>query len=99
MISCRPQVYVLEDNHKRWISSLDAFAHFGYRWTQVHQVSDDFVARFPDGRPLHVLLKCPERPHIYVLENDAKHWIKDIATFTAEGYVWEDVAIDVTPSD
>jgi hypothetical protein len=38
-----------------------------------------------------VLLKCRTSPHIYALENGRKRWIKDIPTFEAEGYVWEDV--------
>ncbi len=88
-----PEIYVLQDNHKRWISSLDAFAHFGYRWENVHEVEDEFLARFPDGPALHVLLKCDASPHIYRLENDRKRWLRDIATFQAEGHVWEDVRI------
>lgn len=88
-----PQIYVLQDNHKRWISSLDAFDHFDYRWGNVHIVEDEFLARFPDGPALHVLLKCDASPHIYRLENDRKRWIRDIATFQAEGHVWEDVRI------
>ena len=86
-----PQVYVLEDNQRRWISSLDAFEHFGYSWDQVHVVGDEFLARFPDGRPLHVLLKCADSPHVYRLEGEHKRWIRDIATFTAEGHQWQDV--------
>lgn len=86
-----PEIYVLDNNHKRWISSLDAFAHYGYTWDEVHIEEDAFLRQFPDGRPLHVLLKCDASPHIYRLENDRKRWIKDIPTFTAEGHVWEDV--------
>jgi hypothetical protein len=88
-----PEIYVLEDNQKRWISSLDAFEHYGYSWEDVRVVDDTFLAQFPDGRPVHVLLKCPQSPHIYRLENDLKRWIKDIPTFLAEGHEWEDVRI------
>jgi hypothetical protein len=86
-----PDIYVLEDNKLRWISSLEAFEFFGYRWEQVHVVDDSFLEQFEKGRPIHVLLKCERSPHIYALENDQKRWIKDISTFEAEGYVWEDV--------
>jgi hypothetical protein len=86
-----PEIYVLENNQLRWISSLEAFDFFGYRWEQVHVVDDNFLGDFEKGRPLHVLLKCEGSPHIYALENGEKRWIKDIATFEAEGYVWEDV--------
>lgn len=86
-----PEIYVLQDNKLRWISSLDAFHFFGYRWEQVHIVDDEFLAEFEKGRPIHVLLKCEASPHIYALENDRKRWIKDIPTFEAQGYVWSDV--------
>lgn len=85
------KIYVLENNQLRWISSLDAFEFFGYRWEQVREVDDRFLATFEEGRPIHVLLKCRSSPHIYALEDGRKRWIKDIPTFEAEGYVWEDV--------
>lgn len=86
-----PEIYVLEDNKLRWISSLEAFEFFGYTWDQVHVVDDEFLQDFEIGRPIHVLLKCQASPHIYVLENGTRRWIKDIPTFEAEGFVWEDV--------
>lgn len=86
-----PEIYVLESNKLRWISSLEAFEFFGHRWEQVNIVEDDFLSSFEKGRPIHVLLKCTSSPHIYALENGQKRWIKDIPTFEAEGYVWEDV--------
>jgi len=86
-------IYVLADDKLRWISSLDAFEFFGYRWDQVHVVEDGFLEQFEPGRPIHVLLKCGGSPHIYALEDGQKRWIKDISTFDAEGYVWEDVKV------
>lgn len=84
-------IYVLEDDKLRWISSLEAFEFFGYRWEQVHVVDDGFLEQFEKGRPIHILLKCADSPHIYALENGQKRWIKDIPTFEAEGYVWGDL--------
>jgi hypothetical protein len=42
-------------------------------------------------QPEPILLKCPTSPHIYLLEAGQKRWVKDIATFEAEGYRWSDV--------
>jgi hypothetical protein len=86
-----PEIYVLEKDRLRWISSLDAFEHLNLTWGDVHIVEDEFLARFEKGRPIHVLLKCRASPHIYRLENQEKRWIRDIDTFEAEGHVWEDV--------
>jgi len=86
-----PEIYILEDNRLRWISSLDAFEHLNLTWADVHIVDDAFLSQFEKGPPLHVLLKCPGSPHIYRLEDGQKRWIKDIDTFLAEGHVWDDV--------
>ncbi len=86
-----PEIYVFQDGAFRWISSLEAFEHFGYTWEDVHVVRDGWLDPFEKGAPLHVLLKCPESPHIYRLEGGLKRWIVDIDTFTAEGHVWSDV--------
>jgi len=86
-----PEFYMLQDNQLRWISSLDAFEHLGLKWGDVHVVEDGFLARFEEGRPIHVLLKCDASPHIYRLENQQKRWIRDIDTFLSEGHVWDDV--------
>jgi len=88
-----PEIYILQNDRLRWISSLDAFEHLGLKWGNVHVVEDSFLARFEIGRPIHVLLKCPASPHIYRLENNQKRWIRDIDTFLAEGHVWEDVRL------
>ena len=86
-----PDIYVLQDDKLRWISSLEAFEFFNYRWEQVHIVDDGFLEQFEKGQPIHVLLKCRGSPHIYALENGQKRWIKDIPAFEAQEYVWEDV--------
>jgi hypothetical protein len=86
-----PEIYRLENDKLRWISSLDAFEHLGLSWDDVRVVDDAFLNQFEKGRPIHVLLKCADSPHIYRLENNQKRWIKDIDTFLAEGHVWDDV--------
>jgi hypothetical protein len=88
-----PEIYILEDDRLRWISSLDAFEHMGLTWEDVRVVEDEFLDKFEKGVPIHVLLKCPGSPHIYRLENGQKRWIRDIDTFLAEGHVWDDVRI------
>jgi hypothetical protein len=87
----RDGVYVLENNKLRLISSMEAFERRGYRWQDVRIVQESFLEKFEKGWPVHVLLKCGASPHIYALESGKKRWIKDILTFEAQGYVWEDV--------
>jgi hypothetical protein len=88
-----PDVYVLQDERLRWITTIDAFEWYGYRWEQVHEVEDEFLADFEQGLPIHLLLKCPTSPHVYALEDGRKRWIKDIPTFEAQQYRWEDISL------
>ncbi len=84
-------IWVYRDGAFHWITSLDAFQHYGYRWEQVHSVEPGFLNPFAKGSPIYVLLKCDSSPHIYQLEAGQKRWIVDIPTFQAQGYVWQDV--------
>lgn len=85
------EVYVLQDDKLRWISSMEAFERLHYRWRDVRVVEESFLGKFEKGRPVHILFKCSGSPHIYRIEREQKRWIKDIPTFEAEGHVWEDV--------
>jgi len=85
------RIYVYQDGRFRWISSLDAFEHYGFTWRDVHIVEDGYLDRYEKGADIHVLLKCRDSPHIYRLEEGLKRWIRDIDTFVAEEHVWEDV--------
>ena len=50
-------------------------------------------------RPSPLLLKCENSPHVYLLERGQKRWIRDIPTFTAQGYRWSDVVPWVSCED
>jgi hypothetical protein len=85
------EIYVFRDGQMRWISSIQAFEAYGYSWDEVHVAPDGFLDRFEIGPALEVLAKCPDSPHVYLLQGGEKRWIRDLETFASEGYVWEDV--------
>lgn len=86
-----PEIFELEDGQRRWLSSLDIFEQRGHTWGDVHIVDADYLALFPEGRPIFALVKCGDSPHVYRLEDGERRWIKDIDTFQAEGHVWEEI--------
>jgi hypothetical protein len=43
-------------------------------------------------QPYPILLKCPGSPHVYLLEEGEKRWVKDIPTFEARGFEWREVS-------
>jgi hypothetical protein len=57
------------------------------------------IQRIAYDQPPPILLKCPLSPHIYLLEQGQKRWVKDIPTFEAQGYRWGDVAQYITCED
>jgi hypothetical protein len=86
-------VYVYDNGQFRWITDLEAFQYFGYQWQNVHDVAPEFLAEYEIGRPISLLAKCQNSPHVYQLENGFKRWIVDIPTFEAQGFQWSDVRI------
>jgi hypothetical protein len=87
------EIYVYQDSRFRWISNMATFEAYGFVWGDVHIVGEGFLDQFEIGPPLSLLAKCETSPHVYVLEGETKRWIRDIDTFVAEGYKWEDVQI------
>jgi hypothetical protein len=85
------EIYVYMDGKFRWISNMATFDEYGFVWGDVHIVEDGFLDRFEIGPPLSLIAKCDTSPHVYVLEGETKRWIRDIETFVAQGYVWDDV--------
>jgi hypothetical protein len=49
------------------------------------------IQRIVYEEPYPILLKCYDSPHIFLLEDGEKRWIKDIPTFEDRGYRWIDV--------
>ncbi len=47
-----PEVYLIEGGERRWITTAAVFAGRGYRWDQVHLVSDGDLEATPLGAPI-----------------------------------------------
>ncbi|MFK7803883.1 MAG: hypothetical protein AB8G95_19780 [Anaerolineae bacterium] len=85
------EIYILENNQKRWISSLTAFELSGFSWSQVREVEQTFVDQFEDGPNFNVIIRCDSQPHIYMLEGNEKRWIENPTEFEKAGLKWDDV--------
>lgn len=49
------------------------------------------IRAIAEEEPYPILLDCPVSPHIYLLDDGAKRWIKDILTFQEQGFQWGQV--------
>ncbi|MHB1131502.1 MAG: hypothetical protein ACYC4L_03850 [Chloroflexota bacterium] len=90
-VASNPESYVYREEAFHWITSLEAFDRYGYRWGDVQLVEDGFLRHYEKGRPVHLLLKCSSSPHVYRVEDGRKRRIADLVTFQAEGHRWEEV--------
>lgn len=82
-------VYVMRNETRRLISSIDAFEHYGYRWSAITEVDDDFLAQVPAGPAINVLLTCQGIPEIYLLTGSEKRLVSDLEALKAEGYTFD----------
>jgi hypothetical protein len=62
---------------------------FGVNQGQIEALPERVQQLIYDVPP-PILLKCTG-PHIYLLDQGKKRWLKDIETFEDQGYVWRDV--------
>jgi hypothetical protein len=79
-------VYVMRGETRRLISSIDAFEHYGYRWSAITEVGDDFLAQVPERPPINVLLTWQGIQEIYLLTGTEKRLVSDLEALKAEGY-------------
>ncbi|PIY78436.1 MAG: hypothetical protein COY82_02515 [Parcubacteria group bacterium CG_4_10_14_0_8_um_filter_35_7] len=47
-----PEVYKIEDNQKRWITSEETFNTLGYNWNKIELVNDTELTSYPTGNPI-----------------------------------------------
>lgn len=71
-----PQIYLVEDYKLRPFSSPEAFDQ-RFRLEHVVQVEDSLLEQLGQGQPVRRLLRCPDSPAIYALENGRKRWLKE----------------------
>ena len=86
-----PELYVLEDYVLRRISNPEAFDYY-LRQYEVHVVEDNVLESFGQGRSIYRLVTCPNSPHIYVLEQGQKRWVKDPPTRN-KAKPWDEVRL------
>ncbi len=63
---------------------------FGINQGEVSQLPEPIQKIVYETSP-PILLKCTQSPHVYLLDDGEKHWIKDIPTFEDRGYQWREV--------
>ncbi|MCK4592195.1 hypothetical protein KAT63_02000 [Candidatus Parcubacteria bacterium] len=95
-----PEVYLIENENKRWITSPAVFISNGYKWEDIIIVTDYELNSYSNGKDVtssdfnfdKKLLKGSD-PKVYLIENGNKRWITSADVFISNGYKWEDIII------
>lgn len=90
LLKSGPDIFLIEDGHRRHILNLDAFTGKGFDWGAVQQVDSSVIASLPEGAPVAVLLKA-DGPEIYLLDKGQKRHILTLDDFENSRFVWADV--------
>jgi len=86
------KIYFIENNQKRWIPTGEIFIANGYSWSSVNVVGASVLAQFTTGAdilslpyPNGSIVKASSSDKIYLIQNNQKRWITNIAAFLAYG--------------
>jgi len=87
-------VYLIENNRKRAFLSGEIFEKLGFKWENVIEIPlneaypfGPNITGYLDG----TLIKYPNQPGIYLIENNQKRAFKSGEIFESLGLKWEDV--------
>ncbi len=91
-----PEVYVLENGQRRWISDPETFEYFNYKWTNIKTISNTILASYPqiddlgkyDDYPEGTLLKG-SGPEVYLIELGKRRWFPNPAIFEGNDFGWK----------
>jgi len=91
-----PEVYVLENGVRRWISDPETFEYFHYKWTNIKTISDALLVSYPQGDDLSKYSDYPEGtllkgsgPEVYLIELGKRRWFPNPAIFEGNNFGWK----------
>jgi len=75
-----PEVFLIQDGKRRWITDSTSFISYGFKYSNVKEIFDDEVEKFPVGEPISnngTLLKG-SRPEIYIIIDGKRRLVSPI---------------------
>ena len=90
-----PEVYLIENDTRKHITSAILFNKMGLGWDDVIQIRQSELLAHSLGEELLLsdgtLIKEEKLPAIYLVKNQKRHWIKTLQAFLSLNYKWKDV--------
>jgi hypothetical protein len=95
-----PEVYIVENGMKRWITTAGVFVSRGYKWENIITVSENELGSYTEGQDISFQNLKPDGtlikgsgPEVYIVENGMKRWITTAGVFVSRGYKWEEIVV------
>ncbi|MBD3282563.1 MAG: hypothetical protein GF387_03065 [Candidatus Portnoybacteria bacterium] len=89
-----PEVYLIQNNQRKHITSPTLFQNKGYKWEDILTVTEKELMAHPLGEKVcfndGTLIKGPT-PEVYLIKNQKRHWIKTASVFSRLGYNWNQI--------
>ncbi len=95
-VAGEPEVYVIKNGNKIWITSPEEFEKAGYKWSDIKEVSGETLKSVGSV----TLIRVEGDSKVYVVQNNVRRHIKSPEEFNAAGYKWDQiVAIKQSEAD
>ena len=89
-----PEVYLVENEKRRHITSPLLFINKGFSWKNIITVSEEELLTHSPGENLlfsdGALIKGTN-PEVYLIKFQQRHWIKTAEVFSKLGFKWQDI--------
>ncbi len=94
------EVFVLENEIGRHITSPEVFSGLNYDWQKIVQVDDSVLKKYPLGQEISDFSRFPDGtlikgfgPKVYIIKSGRRYWIPDAETFNNIGLRWQNIII------
>lgn len=95
--SSGPEVYLIQNNQKRWIQNEAIFNSYSFSWDKIVSVSSQELLSYSqtDNLPPFPFkngsLIKGEGPEVYIVDSNTIRWITSPEIFTKNGYQWSSI--------
>lgn len=93
-----PQVYLITNGLKRWITDEKTFNNLQFDWQRINVASDDILNQYPTGPEIKNINSYPDgvlikgsTPEVYLMQGNKRRWIPDEVTFKVLNLNWQSI--------
>jgi len=86
------RVYVIKNNKRYRVRTVEQFEGCGYKWDEVQETSAELLEEYSEAEAfVSELFRAIGGHKVYKVTGGKKQWVRTAAEFNAAGYSWEDI--------